>query len=81
LDVVARMASNRDNSHEGTVQAGALMCPKCCVAFLEVEVDFEYDGIFLPNVKVLRCPACEEELFTPEQYHTINERIRNAVKP
>lgn len=40
----------------------------CCVEFQEIEVDIELDGKFLSNVKILRCPICEEEVFTPEQY-------------
>ena len=51
------------------------MCPTCCVELLEVEVDFEEGGNVLHNVKVLRCPICEEELFTPEQQKEIIERI------
>jgi hypothetical protein len=66
---------------QGAVKAGALMCPKCCVEYLEVEVDFEDGGTVLHDVKVLRCPTCEEELFTPEQYNTIKERLRNATQP
>jgi len=57
------------------LKAGALMCPTCCVELLEVEVDFEEGGNVLHNVKVLRCPICEEELFTPEQQKEIIERI------
>jgi hypothetical protein len=51
-----------------TIKAGALLCPTCCVEFREIEVDLELDGKFLSKVKILRCPICEEEVFTPEQY-------------
>lgn len=59
------------------MRAGALLCPTCCVEYVEVEFDFEVDGAVLHNVKALRCPACEEEVFTPEQY----EEIRKKIKP
>jgi YgiT-type zinc finger domain-containing protein len=45
------------------------------VEYVEVEFDFEVDGVILHNVKALRCPACEEEVFTPEQYEAIRKRI------
>ncbi len=75
------MTNNPNNQHGKIVKAGALMCPKCCVEYTEIEVDFEYEDMILKNVKVLRCPGCEEELFTPEQHSIIAERIRNAAKP
>ncbi len=56
------------------------MCPVCCVEYVEVEVDFEYDGTILRNVKMLRCPSCEEELFTPEQQEAISELLNGAAK-
>lgn len=55
------------------------MCPVCCVEYVEVEVDFEYDTTILKNVKMLRCPSCEEELFSPEQREAITARINEAV--
>ena len=51
------------------------MCPVCCVEFIEVEVDFDVDGAILKNIKVLRCPICEEEHFTPDQLETIKELL------
>jgi YgiT-type zinc finger domain-containing protein len=70
--------TNNPNNQKGKiVKAGALMCPTCCVEYNEIEVDFEYEGMILKNVKVLRCPGCEEELFTPEQQFMITERIHN----
>jgi cytochrome c-type biogenesis protein CcmH/NrfF len=51
------------------------------VEFIEVEVDFEVDGAVLRNVKVLRCPICQEEQFTPEQQKAIAERLRNKTEP
>jgi hypothetical protein len=78
---MTKVTSNRRRKSEGALKAGALMCPKCCVEYLEVEVDFEDAGTVLHDVNVLRCPACEEEVFTPEQYNTIKERLRNATQP
>ena len=78
---MTKVASNRYGKSEGALKAGALMCPKCCVEYLEVEVDFEDGGTVLHDVKVLRCPTCEEEAFTPEQYDAIRARIRSAVQP
>jgi YgiT-type zinc finger domain-containing protein len=45
------------------------------VEYVEVEFDFEVDGVILNNVKALRCPACEEEVFTPQQVEEIRKRI------
>ena len=56
-------------------------CPKCKTEYVEVEIDFEYGDIILRNVKALKCPQCEEELFTPEQYRVIRERIRSVAQP
>ena len=56
-------------------------CPKCDVDYVEVDVDFDYGNIILRKVKALRCPRCEEELFTPEQYRVIRERIRSVAQP
>jgi hypothetical protein len=56
-------------------KAEALLCPTCCVEYVEVEFDFEVDGTILSNVKALRCPACEEEVFTPQQVEEIMKRI------
>lgn len=56
-------------------------CPKCKTEYIEVEVDFEYGDVILRNVKALKCPRCGEELFTPEQYRIIRERIRSVAQP
>ena len=72
------MANNKNRPQEATVKAGALMCPVCCVEYIEVEVDFEYGNEVLRNVKMLRCPVCQEELFTPEQNHTVTLRMQKA---
>ena len=74
------MTRNHENPNYQTFKAGALMCPVCCVEYLEIEVDFEYDGAILNNVRILRCPVCQEELFTPEQHDTIKTRLHNNQK-
>ncbi len=66
------------NSYNKPTEANALLCPSCCVEYIEVEFDFEVDGIVLHNVKALRCPACSEELFTPEQVDAITVQINQA---
>jgi hypothetical protein len=68
-----------DAKHEQILKAGALMCPVCCVEFLEVDIDFEADGIILRNVKMLRCPICQDEQFTPEQQDAIQEQLQNQL--
>jgi hypothetical protein len=60
------------------LKAGSLLCPKCCVEYIEEKFDFEYDGIILNNISTLKCPSCEEEIITPEQRNLINERLRKA---
>jgi YgiT-type zinc finger domain-containing protein len=62
---------NKQNS----LKANALLCPVCCVEYVEIEIDFEVEGVILRNVKALRCPACEEEAFTPEQFEAIKQKI------
>jgi len=64
------------NSHNKPTiaKANALLCPSCCIEFVEVEFDLEFDGVVLHNVKALRCPACQEEVFTPEQVEAIRKR-------
>ncbi len=68
------MAKNSSSKPEGT-RAGALLCPSCCIEYLEVQFDFEIDGIVLRDVKALRCPLCKEEVFSPEQQETIIKKI------
>lgn len=66
-----------DGAPKEPLKAGALICPTCCVEYVEVEFDFEFDGVVLHNVKALKCPICGEELFTPEQYSVIQKRFQN----
>jgi len=56
-------------------KAGALLCPLCCVEYVEVQFDCEIDGEVLHDVKALKCPRCEEEVFSPEQQEEIRKRI------
>jgi hypothetical protein len=58
------------------MKAGALICPTCCVEYVEVEFDVDFDGDILRNVKALRCPVCNEEVFTPEQHEEISKKIQ-----
>jgi hypothetical protein len=50
----------------------------CCVEYVEVEFDFEVDGVVLHNVKALRCPSCEQEVFTQEQIEAIRKSTQAA---
>ena len=73
------LEKNSSNKSKGT-KAGALLCPTCCVEYGQVEFDLEVDGVILHNVKALRCPECEEELFTPEQYEEIRKRFCDSTE-
>ena len=64
-----------------TVKAGALLCPVCCVEYINFEVDFEVEGTIFRNIKVLRCPVCQDEQFTPEQQEVFEKQIRNHRDP
>ena len=72
------LEKNSPSKSKGT-KAGALLCPSCCVEYVEVEFDLEVDGVILHNVKALRCPECEEELFTPEQHEAIKKKIDESA--
>jgi hypothetical protein len=74
---VSRKIQHRN---ENTVKAGALICPTCCVEFIEVEVDFEVDGEIFHNIKVLRCPVCQDEQFTPQQQEQIEKQLRDQER-
>jgi YgiT-type zinc finger domain-containing protein len=58
-----------------------IKCPSCQVEYAEVETEFEYGDIVLRNVKATKCPKCGRELFTPEQYRAIRERLQSVVQP
>lgn len=72
------MEKNSPSKTAGT-KANALLCPICCVELVEVEFDFEVDGVVLHNVKALRCPICHDERFTPEQVEAIKERVSSST--
>jgi hypothetical protein len=74
------MPHTSETKHEDGLKAGALLCPVCCVQYIEVEVDFDVDGVILQNVKVLRCPVCQEEQFTQQQQEAVEKRLRD-IKP
>jgi len=74
------MPHTSEPKHEDNLKAGALLCPICCVEYIEVEVDFDVDGEILQNVKILRCPVCQEEQFTQQQQEAIEQKLRN-IKP
>jgi hypothetical protein len=67
------LEKNSANKPNGTM-ANALLCPSCCVEYVEVEFDLEVDGVVLHDVKALKCPACEEEVFTPQQVEAIKKK-------
>jgi len=52
-----------------------------CIEYVEVETDFEYGDVLLRNVKATKCPGCGRELFTPEQYRAIKERLQSVLQP
>jgi hypothetical protein len=63
-------------SKQGGTKANALLCPYCCVEYVEVEFDFEVEGVVLHNVKALKCPQCREEVFSPDQPKTIRTQVK-----
>jgi hypothetical protein len=65
----------KNSPSKPSAKAGALLCPVCCVEYVEVEFDCEVDGVLLEGVKALRCPCCKEEVFSPEQQQEIQRRI------
>ena len=73
------LEKNSQNKQKGT-KANALLCPTCYVEYVEVEFDAEFDGVILHHVKALRCPLCNEEVFTDEQQNAVNNRITEATK-
>jgi hypothetical protein len=50
------------------------------VEYVEVGVDFDVEGTILREVKVLRCPICQDEQFTAEQQQQIKEILRTQPK-
>ena len=56
-------------------------CPSCDVDYVEVETDFEYRDVILRGVKATKCPKCGRELFNPEQYRSMRDRLLSVVQP
>jgi len=56
-------------------------CPSCGVEYIRVETNFEHGDVVLRNVEVTKCPRCGRELFAPEQYRAIMERLQSVVQP
>jgi len=69
------MYQKSEHKHEDSLKAGALLCPVCCVQLIEVEENFELDGTVIQNVKLLKCPVCQEEQFTQEQQEAIEKKL------
>lgn len=65
------------NSLNKIIKANALLCPFCCVEYEEVVFSLAIDGAVLRDVKALRCPLCEEELFSPEQAEAVLRELSN----
>lgn len=55
-------------------KAGALLCPNCFIEYIEVVFDCEVDGVVLHDIKALKCPRCQEEVFSPQQQEEIQKR-------
>jgi YgiT-type zinc finger domain-containing protein len=55
-------------------------CPRDKVEYVTARTDYEYQGMLFRNVDVERCPKCGEEVFTPEQYERIRQRVE-AMRP
>jgi hypothetical protein len=70
----------KNNPNNETLKAGTPLCPICCVAYIETEIDLQIDDIILRNVKTLRCPICQNEQFTPTQQETIIQKLQQNQK-
>lgn len=69
------MSLEKDSADNAAAKAGALLCPVCCVEYVEVMFDCEVDGVLLREVKALRCPKCKLEVFSPQQQEEVMRRI------
>jgi len=74
------MPPTSELKHEDSLRAGALLCPVCCVEYVETEADFDIDGKILRNVKLLRCPVCQDEQFTRQQQEALEQKLHD-LKP
>lgn len=61
--------------NEPALKAGALLCPVCCVELIKAQADFDVDGEVLHDVKILRCPVCQDERLSQQQCSAVDEKI------
>ena len=57
---------------------------KCYKHDVEMEpafIDYEYRGVVVKGVEVLRCPECGEEVIGVEEYAKIRRRLEGIIKP
>jgi hypothetical protein len=66
-----------DGAKGKDTKAGALLCPICCVEYVEVVFDLEVGDVVLYDVAALRCPVCAEEVFSPQQQEEIRKKSAN----
>ncbi len=78
LQWMISLPSKANPKNGSALKAGALLCPLCCVEFEQIQVDFEWQGRVLKDVKILRCPVCESETFTPEQLREVVRRCESS---
>jgi hypothetical protein len=62
--------------NEPLIKAGSLLCPICCIPYIIAEIDLKIENRVLQNVKILRCPNCEDERFNIEQQQAIEKQIK-----
>ena len=65
----------KSSPSENGTKAGALLCPTCCLEYVEVVFDCEVEGVVLRDVKALRCPSCMEEVFSPKQQEEVKKKL------
>jgi YgiT-type zinc finger domain-containing protein len=56
-------------------------CPRDKVGYVTGRTDYEFGGMLFRNVEVERCPKCGEEVFTPEQYEKLRQRVESMQPP
>jgi YgiT-type zinc finger domain-containing protein len=72
------LEKNSQNKQKVT-KANALLCPSCCVEYIEVQFDFKVEDVILHNVKALKCPSCDNEVFTPQQIEKIIKKANSVM--
>ena len=48
--------------------------------YVEIEFDFEVEGLILRGIKGLQCPICRVEQFTSKQVEDIEKRLSDLLK-